>query len=352
MKNMNKFKFPGLILLMTVLIFAGTPAVEAEADQLVISTWGFGEDLLWEHVFTPFEEEFDVEIVLEVGNNADRLQRVIMRGGTEVDIIYLAESYALEAISQDVFAEIDRSLIPNLDQIYDIAVAPHGEQFGPAYTLTSYGIVYDSNAVDESITSWADLWDSRFENNLSIPEFDTTSGPAILFEAADLAGVDYRDDLDAVFAKLEELKPNLVTTYPRSSELANMFAQGEVIVGPTQSFAFDQIKAAVEGAVWVYPEEGGYVNFNTVNIVKNSDQKELAHQFINFLLREDVQQSFSESGLDSPVNVNVELTEEQVEELGVVYGLELIESLKSMDWDWVNENKQELLRRWDRELLN
>lgn len=348
----NKLKFVGLALLIFSLIAGFAPAAEVNAEELVISTWGFGEDLLWEHVFTPFEEEFGVNIVLETGNNADRLQRVIMRGGTEVDIIYLAESYAIQGIEQGIFAEVDRNLIPNLSEIYDIASAPHGESFGPAYTLTSYGIVYDSNAVDEPVTSWADLWDERFENNLSIPEFDTTSGPAILFEAANLAGVDAREDLDAAFEMLQGLKPNIVSTYPRSSELANMFAQGEVIIGPTQSFAFDQIAAAVEGARWVYPEEGGYVNFNTVNIINNSDNKELAHQFINFLLSEEIQQNFSESGLDSPVNRNVELTEEQVEELGVVYGLELIESLKTMDWEWINENKQELIRRWDREIIN
>lgn len=348
----NKFKVVGLTLLIVSLIVGFAPNARVNAEELVISTWGFGEDLLWEHVFTPFEEEYGVDIVLETGNNADRLQRVLMRGGSEVDVIYLAESFAIQGIEEDIFAEVDRSKLSNLSEVYDIAKAPHGESYGPAYTLTSYAIVYDSDAVEEPITSWADLWDERFESNLSIPEFDTTSGPAMLYEAANLAGVDLKEDPDAAFAKLSELKPNLVKTYPRSSELANMFAQGEVVVGPTQSFAFGQIAASVDGAEWVYPEEGGYVNFNTVNIIKNSDKQELAHQFINFLLSEEVQQNFSEAGLDSPVNKNVELTEEQVEELGVVYGLELIESLKTMDWEWINENKQDLLRRWDREIVN
>lgn len=342
-----------LLSLMVFLLFAGVFSQDVHAEeQLVVSGWGFGEDLLWEHIFTPFEEKYGVKIIYESGTTADRLQRVIMRGGTEVDVIWLSESYALQGIERDLFAEIDRSKIPNIEQIYDVAKAPHGEKYGPAYTLTSFAIMYDENAVDAPVTSWAEFWDERFENNLSIPVFDTTSGPAILFEAADLAGVNIKEDLDAVFQKMSELKPNIVKTYPQSAHLINMFAQGEVIIGAVQSFASGRISAAVEGATWVYPTEGGYINLNTVNITKNSNQKDLAHKFINFILSKEIQQNVAEAGLDSPVNMGVELTFEKAEELGIVYGMEIIESLKTIDWEWVNENKQELNRRWDREVAN
>ena len=56
-----------------------------------------------------------------------------------------------------LFQTVDRSKLPNLDGVYEMAKAPMGD-YGPAYTLGRVGIVYDSAQVSEPLTSWADLW--------------------------------------------------------------------------------------------------------------------------------------------------------------------------------------------------
>ena len=67
------------------------------ANKLVISTWGFSEDFFNEEVFGPFEKEHNVDIVLEVGNNAERLNK-IRQGTSNVDVIYLSDYYAQQGI--------------------------------------------------------------------------------------------------------------------------------------------------------------------------------------------------------------------------------------------------------------
>ncbi|MBO8169614.1 MAG: ABC transporter substrate-binding protein [Thermoanaerobacteraceae bacterium] len=320
-----------------------------EPKKLVISTWGYNEDKLRKNVFEPFEKANNVEIVLEVGNNADRLNKIKMNKNSEVDLIFLAQSYAMQGVKEGLFEKINRENIPNIDKIYDIAKAPLGEDYGPAYTINRTGIVYDAAAVDKPIKSWADLWREDLKNNVAIPEINTTSGPVMVIAAANKIGVSLKDDYRAAFEELKKIKPNLVKTYARSSELVNMFAQGEVAVGVAMDFAYDSIKKAVPTAKWVDPEEGSFANLNVVNVVKGTDNKELAEKFIDWLLSEEVQKANALDKIDSPVNINVELTEEEAK--GLTYGKDLINSLQPVDWGYINNVKSEWIDIWNKEIL-
>lgn len=324
---------------------AGAPGGAAAQEQLVISHWGFNGDKLEEFLFAPFEEEHGVEIIVETGNNADRLSKVQVRGGEQVDVIYLASGYAQAAIEEGLFAEIDRSRIPNIDQIYDVAQAPHGEAYGPAYTIGRYGIIYDAAAVDEPIDSWEDLWNPAFEGRASIPDLNTTAGALLVIYAAERRDADAFVDPETAFESLAELTPNIVTTYNRSSALANMFAQGEVVVAAAQDFIFPRIKEAVPTAEWAELEEGAFANLNTINIVKGSDQIELAHEFINWALSQEAQRALAINQVDAPVNTTVDLTPEEAAIW--TYGADVIASLQTADEAAVSAAMGDWTDRWN-----
>ncbi len=331
------------------------PAEEAEETsgeptELVISTWGYNEDKLRKNVFEPFENANNVKIILETGNNSDRLNKIRTIENTTVDLIFLAGSFAIEGIEEGLFDKVNAANVPNLDMIYDMAKAPHGEGFGPAYTLNRTGIIYDTAMVDAQVTSWNDLWRAEFESNVSIPEITTTAGPAMVVLSGTVSESDALTNADMAFAKLTELKPNLVKTYGRSSELVNMFTQGEIVIGVAQDFAFGRIKEAVPTAEWVNPVEGAFANLNTINIVKGSKNKEVAEKFIDWMLSEEVQNANALDKIDSPVNVNVVLTDEEAQ--GLTYGTELIDSLVVIDEMKVNASKAEWIDRWNREVSN
>lgn len=321
-----------------------------EPTEFVVSTWGYNEDKLRKNIFKPFEKANNVKIILEVGNNADRLNKVRASENSKIDVIFLANSFAIQGVSEGLFEEINRDNIPNVNQIYDLAKAPLGEKYGPAYTLNRTGIVYDSDMVDKKVESWKDLWDKGFESNASIPEITTTAGPSMVIMAGNTVDADALENSNAAFEALGKLKPNLVKTYGRSSEVVNMFAQGEIVVAAVQDFAFGRIKDAVPTAEWVNPQEGAFANLNTINIVKGTKNKELAEKFIDWCLSEEVQRANAIDKVDSPINVNVELSEEEAK--GLTYGKELIDSLKVVDWVKVNELKTEWIDRWNREVIN
>lgn len=335
------------LLATAALGLAATLAPDAALaqQQLVISHWGFNGEMLKKHLFEPFEQKYGVKIVMETGNNADRLNKIRIRGDVPVDLIYLADSFAQNAIDLGLVEPIDRSKIPNIADLYELAQAPHGKDYGPAYTIGRLGIVYDAKAVAAPITQWADLWRPELQGKLTIPQFSTTFGPLLAVIAGKKVGVDAFANPDAAFASLKTLSAGVVSAYGRSSELINMFTQGEVVAAATQDFVFASIKKAVPTAEWAALSDGAYANLNTINIVKGSPNKELAHTFINFALDPAIQKAMAVAKVDAPANTKVELTPEQAAPW--TYGAAVIKSLNAPDYAKLSAASADWTKRWN-----
>ncbi|TMV49132.1 ABC transporter substrate-binding protein [Paenibacillus mesophilus] len=356
MKKVWTVSLAASVLLTTILTGCASKKEESGAGtqaggapkELVLSTWGFSEDLLRKNVFEPFEKANNVKIKLEVGNNADRLGKVRMKAH-QIDVIMLAEGYAAQGIEEGLFEQIDRSKIPNIEHLYDIAKAPNGTGYGPAYTIGSSGIIYDKTVATKPVESYADLWRSEFKGKLAIPDITTTDGPFVIDFSSKVAGASALD-ADKAFGKLKELAPNVVKYYMKSSDLANMFNQKEVAIAPVQNFVLATIKKANPNAEWVIPKEGAYAVLNTMNLVKGTKNKELGEKFIDWWLSEQVQKANAIDKVDSPANKNVKLTAEEAS--GLTYGPDFISKLKTVDWNTVNKNMKTWIDRWNREVIS
>ncbi|KEQ24751.1 ABC transporter substrate-binding protein [Paenibacillus tyrfis] len=317
-----------------------------EPTKLVISTWGFSEDFFKKEVYAPFEKEHNVKIVLEIGNNAERLNKV-KQGSSNVDLIYLSDYYAQQGIEAGLFEKIDRSRITNLKDIYDIAKAPLGEDYGPAYTIGQFGIAYNPKAAGKEIKSWSDLWSPELAKKLTLPNITSTSGPMILDAASTVAGSS-TFNADQAFAKLKTLNKSVVKYYGQTSEFVNMFAQGEIAAGPIMEMYVKDLKAAVPDTKFVTPQEGAYAIMNTVNVVKGSKNKQLAEDFINWHLSKEVQEKSAKSKIDSPVNTTLQLKPEEAQ--GITYGADVVNKLRKLDMKFVNQNLKGWIDRWNREV--
>jgi putative spermidine/putrescine transport system substrate-binding protein len=325
-----------------------TPAApKGEPTKLVISTWGFSADFFNKEIYAPFEQEHNVKIVVEAGNNADRLNK-LKQGSTSVDLIYLSDYYAQQGIEAGLFEKIDRSRIPNLKDIYEMAKAPNGQDYGPAYTIAQLGIAYSPKATGgKEIKSWSDLWSPDFAKKLTLPSITSTTGPMVLDAASLVAGSSAFNEEQA-FAKLKVLNKSVVKYYSQTSEFVNMFAQGEIAAGPIMEMYVKDLKAAVPDTKFISPQEGGYAVINTINVVKGSKNKQLAEDFINWHLSKVVQEKSAKAKIDSPVNTTLQLKPEEA--TGITYGADVINKLHKLDMSFVNQNLKKWIDRFNREV--
>ncbi|HEV2604750.1 MAG TPA: ABC transporter substrate-binding protein [Microvirga sp.] len=315
----------------------------AQTKTLTISWWGFNGDKLEQMVLKPFRAQCGCELVFETGNNADRLNKIKIRGGSGVDVVYLSDSFSQIGVKEGLFQPVDRAKLPNLNGIYELARAPQGP-YGPAYTIGRIGIIYDSAKVTTPITSWKDLWREDFRRGLSLPGITTTAGPMTVLIAGAQAGVDPYANPKAAFAALAKLKPNVVKNYNTGSELVNLFSTGEVKAAIAQDFTLAQIQAAVPTARWAQLSDGDFATLNTVNIAKGAANPDLAHQFINFILDPKIQEELAKNGVDAPVATAVQLNPQEASRW--TYGAQMVSSLKRVDYEKLNAAKNDWVDEW------
>ena len=319
-------------------------AQDFAGQTLTISTFSFNAELLQKNVYDPFMEQTGAKIVVETGKNAERVTK-IEESPENYDVVIIGDSFAAQLANDGILENIDRSKIANLDSIYDVAKAPMGEEYGPAYTFNRLGIVYDPSMIDVEIKSFADLWNPELKDCIAVPDITTTSGMLFYYATAAAFGLTPGQDDDAIFAKLEELKPNVVKTWTSANDTITMLNQGEASVAALLDYSYTTAKQANPDYVWVSPSEGNFACFNMLNITKDCKNKELAEAFINFYLSKDVQQADALDGVDAPVNTEVELTEEQA--ANFTYGQEMVDSLVLPDWSLITEKKADWINRWN-----
>ncbi len=315
-----------------------------EGQELKVSTFSFNAELLQKNVYDPFMEATGCKLIVEGGKNAERVTK-IKETPENYDVVIIGDSFVADLIDEGLLETVDSSKLTNLEYLYDNAKAPFGEEYGPAYTFNRLGIVYDAATCPIEITSWADLWNPELEGLVAIPDITTTSGPLFYYSVAEMAGLTPGTDDDAIFAKLAELKPNVMKTYTSANDTITMLNQGEISVAVLLDYSYTAAKSASEDYVWVDPTDAKYSGFNTLNIVKGCQNKELAEAFINFYISKEVQLAEALDGVDSPVRTDVELTEEQA--ANFTYGKEMIDSLSIPDWSVINANKADWTNKWN-----
>lgn len=315
-----------------------------EGQELKVSTFSFNAELLQKNVYDPFMEATGCKLIVEGGKNAERMTK-IKETPENYDVVIIGDAFIADLIDDGLVEEIDSSKLSNLDALYDIAKAPFGEKYGPAYTFNRLGIVYDKATCPIEITSWADLWNPELEGLVAIPDITTTSGPLFYYSVAAMEGLTPGQDDEAIFTKLAELKPNVMKTYTSANDTITMLNQGEISAAVLLDFSYTAAKSASEDYVWVDPSEGSYSGFNTINIIKGCQNKELAEAFVDFYISKEVQLAEALDGVDAPVRTDVELTEEQ--SANFTYGKEMIEGLQIPDWAVINATKADWTNKWN-----
>lgn len=325
------------------------PAAAVEKQTLVLSTFGLSADVSEEQVYAPFEVANNCDIVTETGTASERYTKFAADSQSTIDVIELSQALTAQGVTDGLFESFDLSKIENSKDLISVAKAFAEAGNGVAYTINSIGIIYNPDTIGAEITSFNDLWNSVLEGQIAIPEITTTFGPAMVYMASDYKGVDVTSDNGAAaFEALKELKPNIVKTYTKSSDLVNMFTSGEISAAIVGNFAVPILQGANPNLVYITPE-GTYANFNIISINKNSKNKELAYEYINYRLSNELQTTSGHVLNEAPTNKTVVFTAEEA--ANMTYG-DIVTSAKSIDYSFVNPILADWIDQWNRTLNN
>ncbi|MDT4761600.1 polyamine ABC transporter substrate-binding protein [Sphaerochaeta sp. PS] len=303
-----------LLLAMTAVSAAGSTEAKAAPRELIVSTWGLSEDSLWSEVYEPFEKQYNVKVILDTGNAQERYTKLKSDPNTKVDVIELSQKNTADGVADGLFSTLQISDVKQYNDLIKGAQDLVKIGSGASYTLNSIGIIYNPKAAGITIDSWDDLWNPALKGKISIPDITTTFGPAFMVMCSDVKGVDFASDKgETAFKALEALKPNVLRTYAKSSDVASLFQNGEIAVAIVGDFGVPVITKADPDAVYVVPASGTYANFNVINIAKNTKNRDLAVAYINYRLDAETELRTAKALNEAPVNAKVKLSPELAE---------------------------------------
>lgn len=319
----------------------------AQDKTLTISVYSFAQDAYKEALYDPFEAICGCDLVIETGNSVERMAKIEANANDPViDMAVISSHDALSLARKDLLAPLDISKLTNHGKLYAAAQDPIGGNMAVGYTFYASSIVYRTDLV--KIASWGDLLDEKLAGNVSLPNITGTQGPLTLMMMAKAAGNE-TDDYSSVISSIGEHADDIVTFYSRSSELAQLMNQEEVIAAPVGRFAWSRFKSSPLPFAWAEPAEGQAGGMNVMIMTKGNGNEELAYQFMDYWLSTEVQTRVAEALIDSPANTEVMVSEDVADNL--TYGAELINSLNILDPAKIIDSREAWVEQWNTEVI-
>lgn len=333
-------------LLALAAAFAATAA--AAQDTLTISVYSFAQDAYKAALYDPFEEICDCELVIETGNSVERMAKIEANAADPViDMAVISSHDALSLAQKGLLQPLDTSKLSSYDKLYPAAQDPLGDHMAVGYTFYASSIVYREDLV--SIDSWSDILSEELAGQVALPNITGTQGPLTLMMLDKAAGGD-ASDFSGTISTIGEHADDIVTFYSRSSELAQLMNQEEVIAAPVGRFAWSRFKSSPLPFAWAEPAEGQAGGMNVMIMTAGNGNEELAYKLMDYWLSTEVQTRIAEALIDSPANMEVVVSDEVAENL--TYGAELINSLNILPPAAIISGRDGWVEQWNAEVIN
>lgn len=275
------------VALLLVISKLNTSQGYTSGNTLTIFNWG---DYIDPDLIKQFEEETGVKVIYETFDSNEAMLTKIQQGGTAYDIAVPSE-YTIEKMKQDdLLLPIDHDKIPNfknldsrfLDLPFDL-----DNKYSIPYFWGTVGILYNPKLIgDIEITSWNDLWNPEFKNQILLVD----SAREVMGMSLNSLGYSLNDTdinhLNEAKEKLDLLTPNVKAIVGDENRM--LLANEEAAIGLVWSGTMQEILWENEDVEYVIPEEGSNLWFDNMVIPKTAKNIEAAHQFINFMLDPEV----------------------------------------------------------------
>ena len=240
-------------------------------------------------VVSAFEQLTGIKVNYTTFDSNESMYAKLKSGAANYDVVIPSDYMVAKMISEGMLKPLNYDNIPNfkkIDQEYaDPDYDPQNAYTVP-YMLCTTGIIYNTTMVDEAPTSWADLWDVQYTNDVLM---FNNSRDAYAIAAKKIGYSMNPQSVDEVSTVMNELKTqkNVVQAYVMD-EIFDKMEGGEAAMAPY--YAGDAITMIDENPdlAFVHPEEG--VNFfvDSMCIPANAKNKEAGEMFINYMCETSV----------------------------------------------------------------
>ena len=288
---MARYAWLGSLVLAIVVVVGVIVAVNSDKTKaLRIFIW---EEYIDPEVFRLFEREFGAKVIEDnYGSNED-MRAKLQAGGAVYDLVVPSDYMVVLLRKEGLLLPIDLSRIPNLQYLgvrfRDPPYDP-GHRYSVPYQWGITGIGYNKSQVIPPPTHWSDLFAPAriepYKNRISmLNDMREVIAAALVASGHSPESTDPQH-LAQAQALLLQQKPFLAKYDSESFE--DSLASGETVLAQGWSGEIAMAQAQNPDIAFVVPAEGTFVFVDNWAIPKGARQKELAEDFVNFVLRPEI----------------------------------------------------------------
>jgi putative spermidine/putrescine transport system substrate-binding protein len=319
----------------------------ADARLLVFATFTGSWEEAHKDVLVPaFRKATKADMVLDPMLSVDQIAKVkASLANPPIDVMLHDPGPALVAIDQGLVEPYPVAESAHYKDLIAEAQLPNG----PAAFFQVVGLTYNPDKVKTPPTSWSDLWKPEYKGRVGITNLNSTLGTGFLVEIARMHGGS-EANVDAGFQAIKDLKPNIAAVAANPGQLATLYQQGQVDIGPGNFNAIQILKSRGVPVEYVSPKEGAIGFKTSIHIVKNTPNKELAFKLIEAAISPEVQEKLMNSPyLIVPTNGKVKMAGEVASVLASSVD-DLKKKFVFQDWKKINEQRSAWIERFNREI--
>lgn len=296
---------------------------KSETDVLNVYNWG-------EYISDGAEGSLDVNKAFEdyyyethgrrlkvnyttYASNEDMYNK-IRSGGVSYDVIVPSDYMIERMINEGLLQKLDFSNIPNykyIDDKYKGAYYDKNDEYSVPYQCGYVGIIYNTALVDGEPDDWDILWDEEYKGQ--ILQFNN---PRDAFSTAMFRlGIDVNtknpDEWREAKNSLAEQK-GLVQSYVMD-EVFNKMKNSSAAAAPYYAGDYFTMYEDNKDLAFYYPKSGTNIFVDAMCIPTCAKNKEIAEEYINFFLSEEIAVANAEYIYYASPNVLVSKNDEYIE---------------------------------------
>ena len=290
----------GLALLVVFAI--GGHGSKAKGGELNVFIWS---NYLPDSVTAEFVRRNEARINIELYDSNEALLAKLQSGGASYDIIVPSDYMVAVLREQGLLQELNRDLLTNFSNLDSQFVGlpfDSSNQYSVPYMWGTTGIAYRKDKVTGVIDSWAALWDSHYKDRIAmLDDVRETFGAALKLLGKSENSIS-SGEIQAAAALLAEQKP-LVKAYD-SGGFDQMLLSGDAWIAQAYSGQIAKAIAENPSIGYVIPKEGCTIFVDNLCIPRDAPHKELAHEFMNFVLEAKIAAEIANGTGYSSVNLS------------------------------------------------
>jgi len=297
---------------------AAATAACSRGPRLNVYNWS---DYVAPDTVANFEREFGVEVRYATYESNQEMLAQVMSGNSGWDVVFPSADFIGPMKQLGLLAPLRAELLPNRAALEKTFARPPWDpelQWSIPYMYGSTGILYQKSLAPAP-GAWADLWNEKLRGKITMLDDEPEVFAACLKKLGYSLNSGVRAELEAARAEALRQKP-LLRAY-LNAEVRDQVVAGDVLAAQAWAVTAGQAMAAAPGRLgFAYPTEGFARFADNIAILRESRRTEIAHQWINYLLRPEVAASIVKATRTATANGEaLALLPEDVREDPVLY---------------------------------